>query len=114
VLTEEGHEVETVDNAQYALERLKSKKCSLVLLDTQPGASGIELSELYESIQKIAPPLARRVAFITSEVTKANIKDFLNETKAPHIDRPAVQDITRPLAAKQLKTEIDRILAQGA
>jgi len=114
VLTEEGHEVETVDNAQYALERLKSKKCSLVLLDTQPGASGIELSELYESIQKIAPPLAKRVAFITSEVTKANIKDFLNETKAPHIDRPAVQDITRPLAAKQLKTEIDRILAQGA
>jgi len=111
VLTEEGHEVETVDNAQYALERLKSKECSLVLLDTQPGASGIELSELYESIQKIAPPLARRVAFITSEVTKANIKDFLNETKAPHIDRPAVQDITRPLVARQLKAEIDRILA---
>jgi len=114
VLTEEGHEVETVDNAQYALERLKSKKYSLVLLDTQPGASGIELIELYESIQKIAPPLARRVAFITNEVIKANTKDFLNETKAPHIDRPAVQDITRPLAAKQLKTEIDRILAQGA
>jgi len=113
VLTEEGHEVETVDNAQYALERLKSKKYSLVLLDTQPGASGIELSELYESIQKIAPPLAKRVAFITSEVTKANIKDFLNETKAHYIDRPAVQDITRPLAARQLKTEIDRILAQG-
>jgi len=53
------------------------------------------------------------VAFITSEVTKANIKDFLNETKAHYIDRPAVQDITRPLAARQLKTEIDRILAQG-
>jgi len=114
VLTEEGHEVETADNAQYALERLKSKKYSLILLDTQPRENGIGSIELYERIQKIAPSLAKRVAFVTSEVIQADIKDFLTETEAPHIGRPAVKDIARPLAAKQLKEEIHRILAQGA
>lgn len=50
--------------------------------------------------------LAKKVAFITSEVIGANIKNFVTRAKAPHI--------IRPLAAKQLKKKVDRILAQSA
>jgi PAS domain S-box-containing protein len=103
VLTEEGHQVETVDNADDALARLKSKSYSLILLDIKlPGVSGIEL---YKRIQKIAKSLARRVVFITGDVIGADTKDFLARTKALYI--------TKPFDTEQLKKDINHILTHG-
>jgi len=103
-LTDEAHEVETVDNADDALERLESNGYSLILLDIKlPGMSGMES---YERIQKIAQPLAKNVAFITGDVMGADTKDFLTRTKAPYI--------AKPFDIRQLKKDINRILAQGA
>jgi PAS domain S-box-containing protein len=104
VLTDEGHEVETVDNAEDALEKVETERYSLILLDIKmPGMSGIEL---YNHFKKTAQSLARRVVFITGDVMGADTTAFLSRTKAPRIDKP--------FDAEQLKKEIKRILAEGA
>jgi len=103
VLSEEGHEVEVVDKAEDALEKIKSKRCHLILLDIKmPGISGIEL---YKQFQEIAPSLMKRVVFITGDVMGKRTTDFLAKTKAPCM--------IKPFDAEQLKTEINRILARG-
>ncbi len=100
VLTGEGHEVETIDNADDALEMIESKRYSLILLDIKmPGMSGIEL---HKRIHKIAPSLARRIVFITGDVIGARTTAFLSRTKAHHI--------MKPFDAEQLKRAVNRIL----
>ena len=104
LLSEEGYQVEAADNAEAALEKVKSERYSLILLDIKmPGTSGIEL---YQSIRNIAQSLARRVVFITGDVMGGDTMHFLSRTKAPYI--------TKPFKAEQLKREIRRILTDGA
>jgi len=103
VLTDEGHEVDTVDNAADALRKIESERYGLILLDIKmPGMSGIEL---YNHLQKTAQSLARRVVFITGDVMGAETTAFLSRIKAPRINKP--------FDAEQLKNEIKRILAHG-
>ena len=100
VLSEEGHEVEAVDNAEDALKRIKSKRYSRILLDIKmPGMGGINL---YKQLQEIAPSLKKRVVFVTGDVMGKRTTDFLAKTKAPYI--------TKPFDTEKLKTEINRIL----
>ena len=103
VLSDEGHEVDTVDNADDALEKVETERYSLILLDIKmPGMSGIEL---YNHFKKRAQSLARRVVFITGDVMEADTTAFLSRTKAPCIDKP--------FDAEQLKKEINRMLREG-
>ena len=102
ILAGEGYEVETVDNATDALERIKLGRYSLIVLDIKlPGMSGLEL---YKSIQEIAQSLARRVIFITGDVMGTDTKGFLYKTKAPYI--------SKPFNIEQLKKDIHRILIE--
>ncbi|MCJ7790794.1 MAG: PAS domain S-box protein, partial [Dehalococcoidia bacterium] len=102
VLGEQGHTVETVDNATDALKMVRSKRYRLILLDIKmPGMSGLEL---YKQFQKIAPSLTKRVVFITGDVMGKRTLAFLDKTKTPYM--------MKPFDAKELKTEINRILAR--
>jgi PAS domain S-box-containing protein len=102
VLGEEGHTVETVDNAASALKMVNNKRYRLILLDIKmPGMSGIEL---YKRFQKIAPSLTKRIVFVTGDVMGKRTLAFLNKTKTPYM--------MKPFDAKELRTEINRILAK--
>jgi PAS domain S-box-containing protein len=102
VLGEQGHTVETVDNAASALKMVKTKRYRLILLDIKmPGMSGVEL---YKQFQKIAPSLTKRVVFITGDVMGKRTLAFLDKTKTPYM--------MKPFDARQLKLEINRILAR--
>jgi PAS domain S-box-containing protein len=102
LLTEWGHSVETINNANSALDRLKTERYSLILLDIKmPGMSGVEL---YRHIEAIAPALTRRVMFITGDVMETATRDFLDRTRAPHI--------TKPLNIEILKKTINHALNQ--
>jgi PAS domain S-box-containing protein len=104
LLTEWGHSVETINNADTALERLRTERYSLVLLDIKlPGMSGIEL---YHHIEEIAPVLARRVMFITGDIMEGTTRGFLEKTGAPYI--------TKPIDIEALKKIINSILTGGA
>jgi two-component system NtrC family sensor kinase len=102
ILTNQGHRVDTIDNASDALEKLKSDRYKLILLDIKmPGMSGIEL---YEHIQKMDGALASKVLFVTGDVIGVGVKDFLARTKAPYV--------TKPLDTQKLMKEINRILVE--
>ena len=102
ILTAEGHEVQTTEKATDALERIKSERYSLILLDIKlPGMSGVEL---YKSIEKIAQSLGRRVLFITGDVMGADTRDFLSKIKAPYV--------AKPFDIEQLRKIIDRMLTR--
>jgi len=102
LLTDEGHEVDTVDKATEALEKVRDKRYKLILLDIKmPDMSGIEL---YEKLQKIAKSLTQRVLFITGDVMGARTAAFFSRTKAPYI--------TKPFNIEQLKKEINNILSE--
>ncbi len=103
-LTDEGYEVETVDNAGNALEMIRSGKYDLILLDIKlPGMSGIEL---YKWMQKTRSSLARRVVFITGDVMGVDTKKFLSRTKAHYL--------AKPFDTEQLKTKINQLFTDGA
>ncbi|MCJ7654441.1 MAG: PAS domain S-box protein, partial [Dehalococcoidia bacterium] len=103
LLTNEGHEVETVGNAAEAFEMVKNKRYSLILLDIKmPGASGIEL---YGRMQKIAQSFAERVIFITGDIMGTDTEAFLSRTKAPYL--------TKPFDVNQLKKKIEHFLTGG-
>jgi PAS domain S-box-containing protein len=103
LLTDEGHEVETVDNARDALEKIEKERYNLILLDIKmPDISGIEV---YQRAREIAQSLARRVVFITGDVMAPDTKNFLFKSKASYI--------TKPFDPKLLKNEIERILSEG-
>ncbi len=104
VLTEEGHQVETADNAEDAMTRLKANEYDLILLDIK--LRDVSGTELYKRIRKAARSVARKVVFITGDVMGADTKGFLSRTKALHI--------TKPFDTEQLKRDISRILAQGS
>ena len=103
LLTNEGHEVDTVGNATEAFEMVKNKRYSLILLDIKmPGASGIEL---YGRMQKIAQSFAERVIFITGDIMGTDTEAFLSRTKAPYL--------TKPFDVNQLKKKIEHFLTGG-
>jgi len=103
MLKDEGHEVEVADSAESALETIKSKDYHIIMLDIKmPGMSGIEL---YRHFQKVSSSLADRVVFITGDVMGPSTMAFLSRTKVPYI--------IKPFDAKQLRAEINRVLARG-
>ena len=103
LLSSEGHRVETVESADAVLEKIKSERYNLILLDIKlPGMSGIEL---YKEIKRTARTLARRVVFITGDVIAADTRGFLSRAKAPYV--------TKPFNIEELKNTINRTLARG-
>ncbi len=103
LLSDEGHEVESADNADTALERLKNKDFDLVLADIKmPGTSG---SEFFKHIQNMDRSLAKKVVFITGDTMAADTKAFLTKTNAPYI--------TKPFETKNLKNKVNRLLADS-
>ena len=100
VLTQEGHNVETIDNASAALERLKCERYSLILLDIR--MKGMDGIELYRHMGKIAPSLQRRVLFTTGDTMTSDTQSFLDKTK--------VRYISKPFDIEQLKNKINQIL----
>ena len=102
VLADEGYEVDVVANGRDALERIESRRYSLILLDIKiPGISGVEL---YRRIQEIAKSLARRVVFITGDILSAETERFLAQAR--------VACLEKPFDAEQLKEEVQRALTR--
>jgi CheY-like chemotaxis protein len=102
LLTDEGHHVDTLDNAADALKTIKDGRYSLILLDIKmPGMSGIEL---YRRLQKMAGSLEQRVVFVTGDVRGTETMKFISRTKAPYI--------TKPFDIPKLKKELNRLLAE--
>jgi len=103
VLTQDGHNVETIDNASAALERLERERYNLILVDIR--MEGMDGIELYRHMRKIAPSLQRRVVFITGDTMTSGTRNFLDRIKA--------HCIPKPFDTEQLKRDINQILIES-
>jgi PAS domain S-box-containing protein len=102
VLTDEGYEVETVDNGEAALQLIERERYDLILLDIKlPGMSGFDL---YHQLERVNNSLRQRIAFITGDVMRTDTRDFLSATKAPYF--------TKPFDFGHVKAEIRRLLTE--
>jgi two-component system NtrC family sensor kinase len=96
-----GYEVETIDRAKEAIDRIRTNDYDFILLDIKmPEING---TKLYRYIEEIKPSLAKKVIFATGDILEKSTSTFLQETKVPHI--------TKPIDIQQLKDNIDAILA---
>jgi PAS domain S-box-containing protein len=107
VLTEEGYEVETTDQALDVLRLINSgKRYALILLDIKlPDMNGIEL---YQHLCKIAGSFAQRIIFITGDVIGMDTMDFLAQDEVSYLSKPF--DIER--LKKEIKSKITKITAR--
>jgi PAS domain S-box-containing protein len=101
ILAKEGHHVDCVDNAMDALQKIRTERYNLILLDIMmPGMSGIKL---YESIKDIALSLTQRVVFITGDVMGNETQKFLAKTRSKYF--------TKPFETNRLRKEINKMLS---
>jgi PAS domain S-box-containing protein len=101
VLAPMGYSIETINDADTVLNRLKAgEKYDVILLDIRmPGMSG---TELYTHILETVPTLKGRIIIITGDVMGLDIKDFLTKNNLP--------SLAKPFDIKLLKEIIDKII----
>jgi len=112
MLTEDGHEVETVDNAVDGLEKLREEYYDLILLDIKmPDISGIDL---YWSIREMDESLAEKVVFITGDIMADDTRSFFSKTKVTHISKPFDNYILKGEIARHLTERKKETMQAGS
>ena len=87
VLTSLGHSVDTISDANSALELIDAGTVYDVILSDirMPGMNGIEL---YTLIIKKMPEMKNRIIFITGDVMGIDTKTFLKQNNLPFLAKP--------------------------
>jgi signal transduction histidine kinase len=98
-----GYTFETADNATEAMERIKNNDYDFILLDSAvPDIGGLEI---YRYIYGIKPHLAKKVVFISADISQQDGGRIIRENNVPCL--------AKPLDYEKLKQSIERILAGG-
>ena len=86
VLHLDGYEVESVENGEEALEKLRQRAYDVIVSDIRmPKVDG---SALYRAIEQWQPQLVRRFLFLTGDTLSSGTREFLERTGAPSISKP--------------------------
>ena len=87
ILTQMGYTVDTIADAEAAVEKLDvGATYNVILTDVRmPGMSGIELHSYI--LEKI-PAMKNSIIFITGDVMGSDIKDFLMKNNLPFFPKP--------------------------
>ncbi len=81
-----GARTQMAANGNEALAKLANADFDLVFCDMRmPELDG---PGLFRAVSERAPDLARRFVFVTGDVLSVDVARFLNETTAPHIEKP--------------------------
>jgi signal transduction histidine kinase len=82
----EGHAVDRAVNGREALERLAQGSYDLIISDVQmPDLSG---PAFHQELLRIDPALARRVIFVTGDVTSPETRTFLEQGGLAYLEKP--------------------------
>ncbi|MCL5882509.1 MAG: GAF domain-containing protein [Actinobacteria bacterium] len=95
-LTSVGHEVETADNGEVALDLLKQKHFDCVVSDVKmPGMDG---QALHQAALQMDPALAGHFIFISGDTVSPKTRTFLDRINNPWLAKPfAIEDLERLL-----------------
>jgi len=95
VLEHEGHYVETVSSGTTALEKLKHQRYDVILSDIRmPGMDG---PGLYRQLAATMPEQIDRLAFITGDTLTPKIREFLEASERPYLEKPLLPRDIRDL-----------------
>jgi two-component system NtrC family sensor kinase len=86
MLGADGHDAEIQTRGGQVLEQLQASPFDLIVFNIgMPGLSGIEL---YQTLQLVAPAMARRLIFTLDDAPTQEISDFLEREGIPHLVKP--------------------------
>jgi len=100
ILSGLGRRIETAANGREALGKLEHQEFDLIVCDIRmPDLDG---PGLYAEINARRPELLERMIFVTGDTLSESVKQFLESTRMPVVEKPFVPDEIRTLAAKML------------
>ena len=86
VLDHEGHNVEVAPSGHVAMEKIKRQRYDVILSDIRmPGMDG---PTLYQAIGTARPDLIEGLAFITGDTLSPKVKEFLDASQRPYLEKP--------------------------
>jgi two-component system NtrC family sensor kinase len=98
ILLGERHRVVTATSGREALERLSSGHFDVILTDIRmPDVDGCAL---YEEIERRWPGRARRVVFVTGDTLASALRDFVQASGRPVIEKPFLPSEVRRVIAE--------------
>lgn len=86
ILEHDGHCVDYVASAATALEKLKRHRYEVILSDIR--MPGIDGPSLFRALRNQHPDQLRGFAFITGDTLTPQLKDFIDSTERPCIEKP--------------------------
>jgi two-component system NtrC family sensor kinase len=100
MLAIDGHQVEIQTRGSQMLEQLPASSFDLIVFNmAMPGLSGIDL---YQTLQLVAPAMARRLIFTLDDAPSPAVNDFL--------EREGIQYLAKPFSFAALRAAVRRTL----
>ena len=86
MLEPDGHAIDIAENGAEALERLAGQPFDLIISDLRmPELDG---PGLYRELAARHPDMLARIFFVTGDTLGSGVRDFLEETGAPVVEKP--------------------------
>jgi two-component system NtrC family sensor kinase len=102
ILTSAEHSVVTASSGREALERLDAENYDVILTDIRmPDLDG---RALYREIAKRWPGRIARVVFVTGDTLTAALREFVDESGRPVIEKPFLPSEVRRVVADLVRT----------
>ncbi len=86
ILSNKGHQAQTVSSGKAALALLYEKGYDLLVADLK--MSGLSGMDLYETLKRKRPDMADRTIFITGDTMSEETNDFLASSGRPYLAKP--------------------------
>src|SRR4030042_5561661 len=86
ILSNKGHQAQTVSNGKAALAMLHEKDYDLLVADIK--MSGVSGMDLYQTLKKKNPDMADRTVFITGDTMTEETNEFLASSGRPYLAKP--------------------------
>lgn len=95
VLQFDGHQVEVAGSGKAALEKVKHQSYDAILSDIRmPGMDG---PAFYRALTKVNSQLINGLAFITGDTLSPHVKEFLEASERPYLEKPLMPNEIRDL-----------------
>lgn len=103
LLEHDGHRVDYIASAATALEKLKHQRYDVILSDIRmPGMDG---PSFFRSLRNLHPDQVRGFAFITGDTLSPQIRDFIDSTERPCIEKPCTPRELRQVVELILRSQ---------
>jgi CheY-like chemotaxis protein len=86
ILSNKGHQAQTVSSGKAALAKLHKKGYDLLVADLK--MSGVSGMDLYQTLKKKRPDMADRTVFITGDTMTEETNYFLVSSGRPYLAKP--------------------------